>query len=140
MSRRNTFPVTKNSLLHYTTMMIPPDFVFAPVFSFCFLVAKQLYQLTASHQAPIRIKACRDIPKNPFFTLPLMYTRVKKIDCRANMKAKNSLKEQNLLFFWPDSILRAYNGIVSFISGSPSAPGIVSCPRKPSVPYHVQLI
>jgi hypothetical protein len=47
----------KNSLLHYTTMMIPPDFVSAPVFSFCFLVAKQLYYLTASHQAPIRIKA-----------------------------------------------------------------------------------
>jgi hypothetical protein len=64
MSRRNTFPVTKNSLLHCTTMMIPPDFVFAPVFSFCFLVAKQLYYLTASHQAPIRIKAhLEDIPK-----------------------------------------------------------------------------
>ena len=55
MSRRNTFPVTKNSLLHYTTMMIPPDFVSAPVFSF--LVTKQIHHLTASHQAPIRIKA-----------------------------------------------------------------------------------
>ncbi len=36
--------------------------------------------------------------KNPFFTLLLMDTPVKKIDCRANMKAKNSLKEQNLLY------------------------------------------
>jgi hypothetical protein len=79
--------------------MIPPDFVSAPVFSFCFLVAKQLYHLTASHQAPIRIKACRRYPgKSILYPTPIMYTPVKKIDCRANMKAKNSLKEQNLLY------------------------------------------